>query len=290
MKPRWSLMGLAVISIGLVTMTSAVVAHGAAAPARADHRPDWLAAADQLTATSVYTIDATGQGGLYTSLAVVNGDPAVAYLNPDGTPHLKYARASDVSGSTWGMSLTVDATAGSGQFASLAVVNGDPAIAYYTGVSKTLNYVRAGDASGATWGVTRTVDNAGDVGMFASLAVVDGRPAIAYFDNSTVFSGHLKYVRALNANGTTWGAPITIDRAGDTGWYASLQVVNGKPAVAYFDLNDGGHLRYIRATDVAGTSWGITHTVDSQVIGTLSARLLMIVNGNPAIAYGARRY
>src|SRR5512135_3212902 len=101
MKPRWLLMGLTVISIGLVTVTSAVAAHSAVAPGRADHHLQRKATTDQLTATAVYTIDATGQGGFYTSLVVVAGNPAVAYLNPDGTPHLKYARASDVSGSTW---------------------------------------------------------------------------------------------------------------------------------------------------------------------------------------------
>ena len=45
----------------------------------------------------------------------------------------------------------------------------------------------------------------------------------------------------------------TIDPGGLTGSYASLAVINGRPAVAYRD-DDGGKLFYIRSVDASGAS------------------------------------
>ena len=286
MKRQLLLVAVVLVMMGLLALAGRVLADSsAAAPGSRARLGSTAGLNSPLSASAVYTVDGTSAGGLYLSLAIVDGHPAVAYLSQNSA-HLKFARAGDVAGSQWGLSLTVDTGFTAGQFASLAVVDNDPAIAYYSGASKTLSFARASDVDGTSWPVTHTVDSTGNVGLFASLAVVDGHPAIAYYDGTTVGHGHLKYVRAANADGTSWGMPITVDSAGDTGWYSSLAVVNGQPAIVYFDINGGGHLRYVRATNMDGTAWGITHTVDSQVNPTQSARILTIVNDNPAIAYG----
>src|SRR5689334_14577304 len=89
-------------------------------------------------------------------------------------------------------------------------------------------------------------------GLFSSPAIVGGRPAIAYSDDQQLA---IKFVRALDAGGKTWGAPVTLDSTPQSGFKVCLRIVNGNPAVCYFDTSRQ-RIKYARATDAAGTAWG----------------------------------
>ena len=222
----------------------------------------------------------TGDVGRYASLQVVNGNPAIAYYDGDPNYNLKYVRANDINGSTWGTPSTADSDANVGVHASLAVVDGRPAIAYLDQSNWDLKYVWADDVNGSNWGTPVIVDGDGIVGAWPSLAVVDGRPAIAYVGNS---SPDLKYVRADDASGSDWGTPVTLDSAGDVGAYASLAVVDGHPAISYYDA-DNDDLKYVWASDATGSSWGSPVAVDSAGdVGQWAS--LAEVDDRPAIAY-----
>jgi len=211
------------------------------------------------------------------SLAVVNGNPAISYK---GDVDLKYVRANDATGSSWATPTAIDATGIMGDRTSLAVVNGNPAITYYDGSNGYLMYVRATDPDGTTWGTPVAVDISADVGSSSSLEVVNGNPAISYSDST---NANLKYVRADDPNGTSWGTPVTVDSAGDVGSSTSLAVVNGNPAISYSDWGNND-LKYVRANDPGGSSWGTPVTVDSAGdVG--SSTSLAVVNGSPAISY-----
>ncbi|MCB1187578.1 PKD domain-containing protein [bacterium] len=218
--------------------------------------------------------------GIFTSLAVVNGRPAISY-HDQGNRDLRYVQALDAEGSVWGTPLTVDGAGFTGFYTSLAVVNGKPAIGYRDDTNDELRYVRATDTDGSAWGTPITLDNNVDSIVSAlSLAVVNGNPAISYQDLTNL---DLRFVRATNANGSAWNAPITLDSVGDTGRDCSLAVVNGNPAVSYFDTTNTS-LRFVRATDASGTAWGTPLTLDSSgITGTYTS--LAVVNGNPAISY-----
>jgi len=168
----------------------------------------------------------------------------------------------------------------SGLHASMALVNGNPAISYDDTAFpiQGLKYTWANDSYGTYWGGTVvTLDSSG---QYTSLAVVNGNPAISYYDYS---NGDLKYVRASNASGSSWAAPATIHSTGNVGRYTSLAVVNGNPAISYYDYGNGD-LVYIRANDVNGTSWAAPVTLDSAGdVGQYTS--LAVVNGNPAISY-----
>jgi len=225
------------------------------------------------------TVDSAGTVGRYNSLAIVNGNPAISYY--DDTNHdLKYVRASDANGGTWGTPIPLDSAGDVGRYTSLAIVNGYPAISYCHWSSQHLKYVRASDANGSNWGTPITVDSAGFTGEYTSLAVLNGNPAISYYDN---LNKDLKYVRADDPNGGTWGTPITVDSGGDVGYYTSLTEVNGNPAISYYDATNDD-LKYVRANNPDGSSWGTPITVDSAgYVGGYTS--LAVVSGNPAISY-----
>jgi Ig-like domain CHU_C associated/Secretion system C-terminal sorting domain len=192
-----------------------------------------------------------GNVGQYTSLAVVNGNPAISYYDVS-TADLKYIRASNASGTAWGPIVLVDASASNvGQFTSLKIINGNPAISYYDATGQDLKYARASDISGVAWAAPVAVTTASNIGQYTSLTVVNGNPAISYYDAS---ASDLKYVRATDASGAVWAAPVTPEATGNVGQYSFLMVVSGYPAIFYYDAT-GTKIKYIRAGDVNGAFW-----------------------------------
>ncbi|MBN2081026.1 PKD domain-containing protein [bacterium] len=133
-----------------------------------------------------------------------------------------------------------------------------------------------------TW-QTQTLDNAGDVGEFCSLAIVDGNPAISYYDRT---NQNLKYMRAANATGTTWaiGSDVSVTTDADNdGYYTSLAVVDGNPAISFANTT-AGDLRYVRAVDATGTDWSMA-PVTVEAVAVFETTSLAVVSGRPAIAY-----
>ena len=229
----------------------------------------------------VLTLDSSRDVGRYASLAVVNGYPAISYYDYSNTS-LKFIRAKDASGTDWGIPQTLDSTGTPGSHTSLAVVNGNPAISYFDLHYGTLKFIRAEDANGTIWGSPQTLDSSAAVGQFTSLVVVNGYPAISYYDET---NSALKFIRAKDANGTDWEAPLTLDSTGTAGQYNSMAIVNGRPAISYHCFSSNrGDLKYIQAKDASGIEWNNPQTVDSAiVVGEYSS--LAVVNGYPAISY-----
>lgn len=120
----------------------------------------------------------------------------------------------------------------------MAVVDGNPAISYYSTLSDDLKYIRAASATGASpgdWSSLLTLDTDGQVGWYSSLAEVHGGPAISYFDNT---NGDLKFIQAGTSTGSEpedWYTPSIVARQGAVGRPSSLAVVSGNPAICYQD-------------------------------------------------------
>jgi hypothetical protein len=227
------------------------------------------------------TIDNDTNVGSYTSLQIVGGNPAISYYDVDNG-NLKFIRALDSTGGRWDVGKTIDNNTNVGIYTSLQIVDGNPAISYYDGDNGDLKFIRALDSTGWEWGDGKTVDSDGTVGLFTSLQVVSGNPAISYHDITNV-NQDLKFIRALDSTGWLWGPPQTIDTLENVGWFTSLQVVSGNPAISYYDSTKGD-LKFIRALDSTGWDWGVGQTIDSEGnVGEYTS--LQIVNGNPAISY-----
>jgi len=96
----------------------------------------------------------------YTSLAIIDGRPAIAYY-PSWIANAYYVSAADALGESWNTPVVVDTAFPSGNYCSLAEVEGYPAIAYYDQSNGDLMYARANDANGGTWPVPQLLDTGG---------------------------------------------------------------------------------------------------------------------------------
>jgi hypothetical protein len=117
---------------------------------------------------------------------------------------------------------------------------------------------------------------------------VAGNAAFAYYrDTADPNDGLLIY----NRNGPGGFAPVVA--AGgfgtfDYGYYSSLAVIAGRPAIAFYD-REGQRLLYIRAEDAEGSVWpSSVVTIEAGGIGIDSgiSPILMEVDGRPAVVYG----
>jgi hypothetical protein len=88
---------------------------------------------------------------------------------------------------------------------------------------------------------------------------------------------------AFAANAQNFNTAVTVDNNGDVGQATQLVVVNGNPAISYYDVTNQD-LMFCRATDANGTSWGTPVRVVSS--GSVAAwNSLAMVNGYPAICF-----
>ena len=225
--------------------------------------------------------------GLYASLAVVNGRPAIACqkLGLFSGGELVYIRSNDADGTSWPASLTIVDTVPSitGLYASLVVVNNQPAISYFDFSNTQLKYVRSSDIDGAAWGSAQTIDTVGFTGSFTSLSIVNGRPAIAYLDTT---NSNLNYIRANDISGISWPTtPKIVDtNVGSLLLFTSLQFINSRPSISYYDSTTG-NLMYIAANDILGNSWPTSSNVIDSPGDVGSFTSLADVNGLPGISY-----
>lgn len=194
------------------------------------------------------TPDSAGDVGRGTSLEIVNGNPAIAYYDATNA-NLKYVRALDADGLSWGAPAAVDTAGDVGRYCSLAVAYGRPAIAYYDGSNTRLMYVRALDASGSAWDAPQVLDGVAgeDSGKFCALSVINLRPSVVY-STETAGSSYLKFIYASDARGVNWEAP----QSASSGWTAPCQYFSiaalryGYMGIAWYSSQQGW-LQYLAA-------------------------------------------
>jgi hypothetical protein len=108
-------------------------------------------------------------------------------------------------------------------------------------------------------------------------AVVNGNPAMCFRMTDGVVD-ELMYIRANNAPGTQWGAPVTIN--GDTSiWSESMAVIQGRPAIVY--ISDTESLVLYWADDSTGAQWPGPSIINAPCDYCVIAD----VGGYPAVAY-----
>ncbi|MCB1186082.1 hypothetical protein KDL29_02850 [bacterium] len=180
---------------------------------------------------------------------------------------------------SWGIFTMLPDTTAS---VDLCEVNGRPAIAVVSDAVDDVRYIRANDSYGVSWPADpvsvesdANVDAIGEL----SLKVVAGHPALAFYN---VSANRLSYVRALDADGDSWGGVVQPDPGNGSGTTNDLAIVNGNPAIC-FQFQSPTALKYVRALDPTGQAWGTPVTVDSGGAVSGDEPSMAIVDGFPAI-------
>ncbi|MBN2081919.1 PKD domain-containing protein [bacterium] len=237
-------------------------------------------------------VDAGPYIGLDVSLALIAGRPAIAYsLNDFGNDmELRYIRAAEGCGDYWPASPVVVYDGGNqylvGTSLSLAEVNGRPAIAYHDASAGMLLYRRAGDAEGASWPAQLNVLDGGGAAMAGdgcSLAVIGGLPAVSYRHMTL---DYLRYIRALDLDGTVWGAPVAVNANAGSGAYSLLlEGTTSKtvPMIAHYN-HAISQLLFECSDDAIGVTWGATVGISNSG-SCYDSVAFALVDGLPTLAY-----
>jgi PKD repeat protein len=233
--------------------------------------------------------------GTLLALTDVGGQPAIAFTEQaEGAsgPAVHYLRALDGLGTAWDGPQTLSACdpASSDGYLQLKMIDGQPAVA----ASHPVRYLRAGDAVGGSWGAGATpVESDANVpGVNLQLLDVGGLPALCYADT---YNGQLIWIKGDDAAGSSFSGRTVLDtkqgHAGmsNIGEYCSLVRVGGNPAIAYMarhiQASEGNEVRYIRATDAAGSAWASPVTVFQGESAGYSIALLELGSGLPGVSY-----
>lgn len=239
---------------------------------------------DQSGNWTTITVDSSGDVGQFTSLAMSENKPRVAYYD-EGNKDLKYAfcDSSCTNPSNW-TTVTIDSSNDVGQYTSLALDNDKPRITYFDESSKNLKFATCDSNCGSAgnW-TTITIDSSGDVGKFSSLAITDSKPRVVYNREDTKV---LKYAYCDSScdQAGNWSS-IVVDSSGDVGQHTSLALDdNGNPRVTYIDTSDKD-LKFSTcdATCSNPSNW-TSITVDSaDDVGQYTS--LTLDDGKPRLAY-----
>jgi len=248
------------------------------------------------TAWSPYVVvdNTVGTNSGHTSMAMVNGNPALCYYQYSPGEDLYYVRASDSTGSIWPTPTSVYTADIAGEFSNLLVVNGNPAIAFRTmnTDSGEMRYIRATDSSGASWGsaviidpgVPRSAEEPWRAGYQATMAIVNGNPAVAYEQNKKLDPNLKQYFcRANDASGTSWGSPQVLAATGVNA-FSSLSYINNKPVISYIDGGDG-YLKLRSGSDQNGTAFDTPESVTNQAGIDGGYTHALTISGRTAVVY-----
>jgi hypothetical protein len=204
------------------------------------------------------TVDAT-TGTIFPSLAVVNGLPAIVYQNnPVGT--LDYATNAQSDGlGAW--TITRSIFTGDPYQPQLVEAAGFPALAVADGATQRVWFSHSDQADGSANWHSLQIDPTITVDGMADLTLTATGLGISYYDATAM---QLRYAyTAVQDGGGGWNS-LAIDSTGDdTGYYSSISVIDGNPAIAYVDSTTGG-IRYAWSTEPDGsTNWDDINVLNS---------------------------
>jgi hypothetical protein len=188
---------------------------------------------------------------MLTSLMALNGKPTVLSSGkPAGidTSYVYLWQASNDDASSWDLlpSPVLDTVQPWQQF---DLIDGMPSALRFVNQKDVLFY-RAADTSMLSWSSAVLVDEHEKPGENTILFEAAGNPAVAYLETG---ADELRFRRALNADGSQWGAPVVVDARANGRQLGGS--VGGRPALVYGD-RISGDLMFVAANDAEGRRWG----------------------------------
>ncbi len=232
-------------------------------------------------------IDSEGNTGYVPAMALIAGNPAVAYRQYAPIGMLIYMRALDAQGEHWGAQEVVGAEGWSGWTLDLLELDGRPAIAYENRTAHDLRFTLGADAEGTAWSSPVVVATLSRNDVYCpDLTLVSGVPMLCWKD-SFGYVGRLQFCSAQDGFGAAWNSPLLIDTAAHI-WLPGLVDCAGHPAiVCTAQLSDDKDTstyeqRFYRALDPSGLDWPASTILSQEKAFKVCPA---IVDGLPAYAY-----
>ena len=176
---------------------------------------------------------------------------------------------------------------GHGSAGNLTIADGYPALLltpHPDGGDGELQFQRALDEDGDNWCEPVTIDAPVYGWDKPSMVIVGGNPAVTYKKDNILY-----YCRALDAQGSAWGAPVEVfNNYNINGDMNHLMLINGNPAVACTCIDTIEQIVcYKRADDALGAGWtSIGGWIVTMPTGSRTNEMsFSVVDGKPAVAF-----
>lgn len=209
-----------------------------------------------------------------------DGYPAISYHYSGGSD-LKFYKCNAADCSS-GTARTLDSDGITGQFTSIAIMNGKPIISYYDLGESRYNYYFCANADCSS-GTVRTLDLVGGVTTRTSVAIGNDGYAIFSYQDWNGGNSNLKFARCndLSCSSVT---TRTLDSTGSVGKYSSItKGSDNYPVIAYSDQTNN-NLKLYKCSSVDCSS-GTSYTLDTYYAGNHDVSIAIGSDGYPIIAY-----
>ena len=237
------------------------------------------------TGNTIATADSSGTVGQHTSVTVdAKNFPIVSYYDATNGI-LKILHCGNAACTSGNVIVTPDTATKNGSHSSIKLdSSGNPIVAYYNSVSKSLKILHCGDANCKTGNSIVTADSGGDVGSYPSMTIDgSGFPAVSYLDLKNRKLKLLRCGNALCSANNTVTTPIATN--GTSGYYSSIAIpANNNPVVSYYSRT-AGNLYVLSCANASCSSAANTLTIpDCGSVGGYTT-LALDSSGNPVISY-----
>lgn len=214
---------------------------------------------------SIVTVDegSYGVAGAYSCLRIVWNRPAISYAGDEFSGLLRYVRANDDEGLSWGAPVEIGVF-GWTRHTSMCLFVSEPGICYYYDDSPgVLKFVLAEEPHGDSWRapviVAEGPGSLQDVGLYASMARVDGYPSVAYYSAADPLG--LYFVQCDDFYGVAWGDPVLLDPH-QVAYTTLMQDPDDTVLVSYYAASEG-QLRVIGKSE-SNPTWNPPQIIDAE--------------------------
>ncbi|MCB1187930.1 hypothetical protein KDL29_12250 [bacterium] len=188
-------------------------------------------------------VDNDFRAGEGSSLAEVDGRPAIAYQVAGSFDELRYAysdSADGMDGADW-HERAIESGGDTGYYPQLMVVGGNPAIGYYDYANDRVSYLRSTSVLGdgpVDWiQYVNLLQGGGSASLLSPVGLLwaDGHPGLIHVTATDALNWQSCFTSTTGESKPDWDNKAAVNSAGNLQYFGAAAIVGGFPAAAYRD-------------------------------------------------------